>query len=131
MVDLSLVRRECPSVSFFFARLGVFLTKSDGKHPRVGLFLPHDYAAFRPVLLDFYPLICHSLISYCVEMGDREIEARVGESESSSSYSSYSVFEITPTKPSSSLRSSVPSKLPKSSTPSHTHSSLRASSSSS
>ena len=132
MVDLSLVRHECPSVSFFFARLGVFLTKSGGKHPRVGLFLPHDCAAFRPVLLDFYPLICHSLISYCVEMGDREIEARVGESESSSSYSSDSVFEITPTKPSSSLRSSVPSKLPKSSTPSsHTHSSLRASSSSS
>ena len=63
MVDLSLVRRECTSVSFFFARLGVFLEKSGGKRPRVGSFLPCDCAAFRPVLLDFHPLIQHSLIS--------------------------------------------------------------------
>ena len=127
MVDLSLVRRECPSVSFFFARLGVFLEKSGRKHPRVGSFLPRDCAAFRPVLLNFYPLI-----SYHVEMGDREIEARVGESDSSSSSSNNFIFEITPAKPSSSLRSSVPSKLPKRSTPSSCNrSSLRASSSSS
>ena len=57
-------------------------------------------------------------------MGDREIEARVSETESSSSCSD-SVFEITPAKPSSSLRPSVPSKLLKSLTPSsRTHSSL-------
>ena len=126
MVDLSLVGRECPSVSFFFARLGVFLEKFSRKHPRVGSFLPHDCAAFRPVLLNFYPLI-----SYHVEMGDREIEARVGESESSSSSSSDFVFEITLAKPSSSLRPSVPSKLPKCLTPSRNRSSLQASSSSS
>ena len=130
MVDLSLVRCECPSVSFFFARLVVFLEKSSGKCPWVGSFLPSYCAAFRLVLLDFYPLICHSLISYHVQMGGREIEARIGESESSSSSSSDSVFEITPAKPSSSLKPSVPSKLLKSSTPLCTHSSLRASSSS-
>ena len=65
-------------------------------------------------------------------MGDREIEARVSESKSCSSSSSDSVFEITPVKPSSSLKPSVSSKLLKSSTlSSHTCSSLRASSSSS
>ena len=63
-------------------------------------------------------------------MGDREIEARIGESEFSSLSSSDSVFEITPTKPSSFLKPSIPSKLFKSSTPSRTHFSLRASSSS-
>ena len=63
MVDLSLVRRECPSISFFFARLGVFLKKFGGKRPRVGSFLPRDCVVFRPVLLDFHPLIQHSLIS--------------------------------------------------------------------
>ena len=74
-------------------------------------------------------LICHSLFSYHVEMGDREIEARIGESKSSSSSSSDSVFEITLAKPFSSLKPSVPSKLLKSSTPSSlTRSSLRASS---
>ena len=87
MVYLSLVRRECPSVSFFFARLGVFLEKSGRKHPRVRSFLPRDCAAFRPMLLDFYPLIRHSLISYHVEMGDSEIETRVSEFESNSSSS--------------------------------------------
>ena len=66
MVDLSLVRCECPSVSFIFARLGVFLEKSSGKCPRVGSFLPRDCVAFRPVLLDFYPLIRHSLIVSCM-----------------------------------------------------------------
>ena len=132
MVDLSLVQCECPSVSFFFARLGVFLEKSYGKPPLVGSFLPHDYAAFRLVLLDFYPLIRHSLISYHVEMGDKEIETGVSESESSSSSSSDYVFEITLVKPSSSLRPSVPSKLPKSFTSSsRNRSSLRVFSSSS
>ncbi|KAK9993437.1 hypothetical protein SO802_023140 [Lithocarpus litseifolius] len=83
-----------------------------------------------PVLLDFYPLIRHFLIFYPIEMGDREIKARVGESESSSSSSSDSVFEITPTNPSSSLKPSISSKLLKFLTPSScTHSSLRASSS--
>ena len=63
-------------------------------------------------------------------MGDREIEARVGESMCSSSSSSDSIFEITLAKPSSSLKPSVSSKLLKSSNPSsHTRSSLQASSS--
>ena len=61
MVDLSLVRCKCP-ISFFFARLGVLLEKFGGKHPQVRSFLPCDCATFRLVLLDFYPLIRHSLI---------------------------------------------------------------------
>ena len=132
MVDLCLVWRVCPFISFFFARLGVFLEKFGGKRPLVRSFLPRDCVTFRPVLLDFHPSIRHSLISYCVEMGDREIEARVGESESSSSSSSDSIFESTLAKPSSSLKPSVSSKLLKSSIPSlRTHLSLQASSSSS
>ncbi|KAL0012174.1 hypothetical protein SO802_007282 [Lithocarpus litseifolius] len=64
-------------------------------------------------------------------MGDREIEARDGEFESSSSSSSDSIFEITLAKPSSSLKPSVPFKLLKSLTPSsRTRFSLRAFSSS-
>ena len=130
MVNLSLVWREGPSVSLFLARLGVFLEKSGGKHPRVRLFLPCDFSTFRLVLLNFYPLIQHSLISYCIKMGDRETEVRVSESKSSSSSSSDSIFEITLAKPSFSLKPLVSSKLLKSSTPSsRTRSSLRASSS--
>ena len=53
MVDLSLVQHECPSVSFFFARLGIFLDKSGEKRPRVGSFLPCDYVALGQFFLIF------------------------------------------------------------------------------
>ena len=54
MVDYTVVRLESASLSFFFARLGVFLKYSSGWHPQVGLFVPHDYA-LRLVLLELYP----------------------------------------------------------------------------
>ena len=54
MVDYTAIRLESPSVSFFFARLGVFLKYSSGWHPQVGLFMPHD-CALRLVLLELYP----------------------------------------------------------------------------
>ena len=40
MVDFVSLRQQAPFVSFFFARLGVFLEHSGGKCPQVGLFLP-------------------------------------------------------------------------------------------
>ena len=33
MVGFEFVSQECPSISFFFARLGVFLEYSVGRHP--------------------------------------------------------------------------------------------------
>ena len=33
MVGFEFVSQECPSISFFFARLGVFLEYSAGRHP--------------------------------------------------------------------------------------------------
>ena len=40
MVDFDFIKKETPSVSFFFARLGVFLEPSGGRRPQVGLFVP-------------------------------------------------------------------------------------------
>ena len=68
MVDFSFVRQESPSISFFFARLGVFLECSGGHFPQVGLFLPRYYVAFRPVFITLYPLIRRSLIAHHLEM---------------------------------------------------------------
>ena len=47
MVDFDFIRKETPSVSFFFARLGVFLKSSSGSRPHVGLFVPRDCGAFK------------------------------------------------------------------------------------
>ena len=57
MVDFSFIRQEASSISFFFARLGVFLEFSGGHRPQVGFFffLPRDCGAFRPVLTTLYP----------------------------------------------------------------------------
>ena len=54
MVDYIAIRLKSPSVSFFFARLGVFLKYLSGLRPQVGLFMPHD-CAFRSVLLELSP----------------------------------------------------------------------------
>ena len=67
MVGFEFLSLECPSVSFFFARLGVFLEYSFGRRPQVGLFVSH-FSALRPVLLSLYPLICQSLIKHHLEM---------------------------------------------------------------
>ena len=66
-VDFDFVRQECPSISFFFARLGVYLEYSSSPHPRVGLFVS-CFTSFKLVLLTLYPLIRHSLIKHHLEM---------------------------------------------------------------
>ena len=91
MVDFVSFRQQTPYVSFFFARLGVFLEHSDGKCPQVGLFFPHCCAAFRSVLVTFYPLIWRSLIKYHLEMavveeGDFEVRSSELETGLSSNY---------------------------------------------
>ena len=57
MVDFASIKKETPSVSFFFARLGVFLESFSGRRPHVGLFIPRDCGAFRLVLISLYPLL--------------------------------------------------------------------------
>ena len=64
MVDFDFIRKETPSVSFFFARLGVFLESFGGHRPHVGLFVPRDCGAFRPILIGLYPLLYCSLIAH-------------------------------------------------------------------
>ena len=111
MVDFSYIRKEAPSVSFFFARLGVFLESSGRHRPQVGLFLPRDYGAFRLVLTSLFPLIHHSLIPHHLEMTTieyRDSDIRSSKLEtglSSSSESTDKDFEIVMSKPSSSSSS--------------------------
>ena len=64
MVDFDFIKKEIPSISFLFARLGVFLESSGGRCPHIGLFVPQDCGAFRPILISLYPLIHHSLIAH-------------------------------------------------------------------
>ena len=71
MVDFDFIRQECPSTSFFFARLGVYLEYSSGGQPQVGLYMSR-FIAFKIVLLSLYPLIRHSLIKYHLEMTNVE-----------------------------------------------------------
>ena len=68
MIDFYFIMKETPSVSFFFAKLGVFFESSGGHHPHVGLFVPWDYGALRPVLISLYLLLRRSLIAHYLEM---------------------------------------------------------------
>uniref|UniRef100_A0A7N2RB25 Pentatricopeptide repeat-containing protein n=1 Tax=Quercus lobata TaxID=97700 RepID=A0A7N2RB25_QUELO len=117
--------KEAPSVSFFFARLGVFLESSGGRHPQVGLFVPQNCGAFRPILIGLYPLLRHSLIAHHLKMTAieyRDSDIRSNELEtglSSSSESSDKDSEIVMPKPSSSSKPSFSSKIPSSSIPFH------------
>ena len=67
MVGFDFLSQECPSVSFFFAQLGVFLEYSSGRRPQVSLFVSLC-SAFRPVLFTLYLLIHQSLVRYHSEM---------------------------------------------------------------
>ena len=80
MVSFEFLSHECPSVSFFFARLGVFLEYSSSQRPQVGLFVSH-FSTLRPVLLSLYLLICQSLIKHHLEMAS--IKYRVDDVRSS------------------------------------------------
>ena len=78
MVDFSEVRSLFPLVSFFFVRLGAFLETSSGQRPHIDLFVSRD-SAFRPVLIDLYPLLHRSLNWYrllykmSMEEGERSV----------------------------------------------------------
>ena len=56
MVYYSSVRLDCPSVSFFFARLCGFLGFIGRKHPRVGLFIVKS-CPYRSIMLFLFPLV--------------------------------------------------------------------------
>ena len=60
MVDFSLVRSDCPSISFFFTCLCSLLEFVDWKCSKVGLFEGRD-CAYRFVLLFLFPLVHHSI----------------------------------------------------------------------
>ena len=126
MVDFDFIRKETPYVSFFFARLGVFLESFGGHRPHVGLFVPRDCGAFRPILIGLYPLLYCSLIAHHLEMTAIEYkdnDVRSSELETglpSSGESTDKDFEIVVSKPpSSSKPSSSSSKVPSSSIPFH------------
>ena len=105
MVDFDFIKNETPFVSFFFTRLGVFLKSSGGRRPHVGLFVPRDRGAFRPILISLYPLLYQSLIAHQLEMiaiEYRESDVRSSVLEtglSSSGKSSIKDFEIVVSKP--------------------------------
>ena len=80
MVGFEHLSQECPSVSFFFARLGVFLEHSFGRCPQLGSFVSRS-SAIRPVLFTLYPLICQSLVRYYLEMDP--VEYRLDDVRSS------------------------------------------------
>ena len=123
MVDFDFIKKETPSVSFFFARLGVFLESSGGRRPQVGLFVPWNCGAFRPILIGLYPLFHCSLIAHHLEMTaieyrDSDVKSSELETCLSSSGESFDKdFEIVMSKPLSSSKPSSSSKIPSSSIP--------------
>ena len=60
MVNSSEVRVACPSVSFFFARLGASLGASYAFLPLVGNFV-FEGSSLGVVLGDLFPLLCRSI----------------------------------------------------------------------
>ena len=97
MVDFAFIRKETLSISFFFARLGVFLESYGGHHPHVGLFVPRSCGAFRSVLICLFPLIHRSLIAHHLEMTTieyRDSNVRSSELETGLSSSGELSIEI-------------------------------------
>ena len=60
MVDFSLVRTSCPSISFFLAHHCGLLQSVGRKYPGVGLFVRRDYP-YRFVLPFLFPLVYRSV----------------------------------------------------------------------
>ena len=99
MVGFEHLSQECPSVSFFFARLGVFLEHSSGRCPQLGSFVSRS-SAIRPVLFTLYPLICQSLVRYYLEMDPIEYrvdDVRSNELETSLSSNAESLNQVVDT----------------------------------
>ena len=60
MVDYSAIRVDCPSIAFFFARLGCLLESVEGEClERVSVFIREDYP-HSSVLSSLFPLVLHS-----------------------------------------------------------------------
>ena len=60
MVDYSVVRDDCPSIAFFFARLGCLLESVEGECLKwVSLFVREDYP-YKSVISSLFPLVSHS-----------------------------------------------------------------------
>ena len=76
MVDHYEIRRLSPSVSFFFARLGVFLGSSSGCRPPIKDFISRD-STLSLVLADLYPLLYQSL-NWFQSLREMFVEERVG-----------------------------------------------------
>ena len=74
MVGFDFLSQGCLSISFFFARSGVFLEYSSGRRPQVVLFVPRS-SALKSVLLFLYPLIRESLIRHHSEMDTVQYKA--------------------------------------------------------
>ena len=96
LVGFEFFSQECPSISFFFARLGVFLEYSSSQCPQVGLFAS-CFTTLKPVLLSLYPLIIHSLIKRHLEMTTieyREDDVRSSELETGLSSNAESLCKV-------------------------------------
>ena len=109
MVGFEHLSQKCPSVSFFFTRLGFFLEHSSGWRPQLGLFVSRS-SAIRPVLFTLYPLIRQSLVRYYLEMDPIEYrvdDVRSNELETSLSSNAESLNQLVDT---------AVSKLPSTST---------------
>ena len=110
MVDHTVVRLGSPFISFFFARLGVFLEFFGGCCPQMGLFVSQE-CTFRRVLLKLYPLIQHSLVQHHLvsEMAEEGVvgtEVRSSELDTGLSFSDNPVgmeVDIVMSKPSTSF----------------------------
>ena len=75
MVDFSLDRSNCPSVSFFFAHLCDLLESVGRKRPKVGLCIGRNFP-YRFVLLFIFPLVhCSIGIAQTLTMSGEEVRS--------------------------------------------------------
>ena len=82
MVENSEVRQHCPSVSFFFTRLGAYLGSFSSHCPPIEGFVSRD-SSLGLVLVDLYPLL-HQSLNWFREMMS---EVRSSELETGLSFS--------------------------------------------
>ena len=80
MVNSSEVRVACPSISFFFARLGAFLGTSHTFLPLVGNFV-FEGSSLCVVLGDLFPLLCQSIDWFEGLVSERRAMSEVRSSE--------------------------------------------------
>ena len=80
MVENSEVRQRCPSVSFFFTRLGAYLGSFSSHCPPIEGFVSRD-SSLGLVLVDLYPLLHQSLNWFKEMVGEREVVSEVRSSE--------------------------------------------------